>query len=446
MIIAGPGTGKTRTLTSRIAASVASGEIQPGSCLALTFTRRAAEEMRDRLAAALGRRAARITVTTFHGLGLLLLREQHQLAGLPADVAVADEVTVAQVATELAGSPRAGRALLAAGQDRRPVRRVLAERGLVDLAGLVELPAALLAEQPALAARLRDRWPQLSVDEYQDIDATQYALLRLLAGDGAGLTVIGDPDQAIYGFRGADVEFFLRFTADYPAAATVTLGTNYRSSPVIVAAATQAIAPSSLVPGRLLRAARPAQAAVTARPGGGGGGGGTIIFHEAAGPASEAAWIAEAIDRLLGGSSFHSLDSGRADGHAEPGIGLADIAVLYRADTQAAALGQGLARAGLPFQKRTHDLLARRPGVPEIAHELRLRGSAGPAAPDVPGPAARGGAPAGGRRWGRPADRGRPAHRGPGPGSARPPVRGRPGPVLHRHLAGRGSGRARSPG
>ncbi len=397
MIIAGPGTGKTRTLTSRIAASVASQQTWPDSCLALTFTRRAAEEMRARLAAALGRRAARITVTTFHGLGLLLLREHHELAGLPADVAVADEAAVAQVATELAGSARAGRVLLAAGQDRAPVRRALAERGLVDLAGLVELPARLLREQPALAAGLRERWPQLSVDEYQDIDATQYALLRLLAGNGAGLTVIGDPDQAIYGFRGADVEFFLRFTADYPAAATVTLSTNYRSSPVIVAAATQAIAPSSLVPGRQLRAATPAPAAApaTGAPATGAPaearsrarGAGTITFHEAADPSSEAAWIAGAIDRLLGGSSFHSLDSGRADGHGEPGIGLADIAVLYRADAQAAALGQGLARAGLPFQKRTHDLLARRPGVPEIVHELRLRDAArppGPGGQDVP--------------------------------------------------------------
>ena len=390
MIIAGPGTGKTRTLTSRIAASVASQQIRPDSCLALTFTRRAAEEMRARLAAALGRRAARITVTTFHGLGLLLLREHHELAGLPADVSVADEAAVEQVATELAGSARAGRALLAAGQDRAPVRRVLAGRGLVDLAGLVELPATLLREQPALAARLRERWPQLSVDEYQDIDATQYALLRLLAGNGAGLTVIGDPDQAIYGFRGADVEFFLRFSADYPAAATVTLSTSYRSSPVIVAAATQAIAPSSLVPGRQLRAASPAPVTAgmgTADPAGAAGragAAGTITFHEAADPSSEAAWIAEAIDRLLGGSSFHSLDSGRADGHGEPGIGLADIAVLYRADAQAAALGQGLARAGLPFQKRTHDLLARRPGVPEIVHDLRMRDASVAPGRDVP--------------------------------------------------------------
>ena len=267
------------------------------------------------------------------------------------------------------------------------------------------------------------------MDEYQDIDATQYALLRLLAGDGAGLTVIGDPDQAIYGFRGADVEFFLRFTADYPAAATVTLSTNYRSSPVIVTAATQAIAPSSLVPGRLLRAAGPRRRppARLGRPAAPG----RSSVHEAADPASEAAWIAEAIDRLLGGSSFHSLDSGRADGHGEPGIGLADIAVLYRADAQAAALGQGLARAGLPFQKRTHDLLSRRPGVPEIVHELRLRGTSG-RGPAARAPrAARTCRPGCARRctgWrpppGRPADRGRPAHRGRGAGSARPPVRG----------------------
>ena len=270
---------------------------------------------------------------------------------------------------------------------------MLAERGLVDLAGLVELPAALLAGQPALAAGLRERWPRLSVDEYQDIDATQYALLRLLAGDGAGLTVIGDPDQAIYGFRGADVEFFLRFTADYPAAATVTLSTNYRSSPVIVSR--RRAGHRALFTGARPPAPRGHPGPGHPAPGRAGRRAGTIIVHEAADPASEAAWIAEAIDRLLGGSSFHSLDSGRADGHGEPGIGLADIAVLYRADAQAAALGQGLARAGLPFQKRTHDLLSRRPGVPEIVHELRLgahpgrRARAAQAARAVPDVAAR---------------------------------------------------------
>ena len=370
MIIAGPGTGKTRTLTHRLAAAVAEGGVAAGACLAVTFTRRAAEEMRERLTALLGRRAARLTVTTFHGLGLMILREHHELAGLAADFRVADEKAVLEVATELAGSPRGGRALVtgaAADPQRRDLlRKGLAARDLVDFGGLVELAVAVLDGAPAVAARLRGRWPRISVDEYQDIDATQYALLRLLAGDGAGLTVIGDPDQAIYRFRGADVGFFLRFGEDYPGASTVALTANYRSSPGIVAGALQAIAPASLVPGRVLRAA--AGTAPGAR----------ISLHEAADPAGEAAWIAEAIDRLLGGSSFHSLDSGRADGHGHGGIGLADIAVLYRTDAQAASLGQGLTRAGLPFQKRSHDLLDRRPGVAEILRELPLGRGPGP--------------------------------------------------------------------
>ena len=379
MIIAGPGTGKTRTLTHRIAAAVASRRIRPEQCLALTFTRRAAEEMRQRLSTLLGRRAERLTVTTFHGLGLMLLRERPELAGLPADFTVADEQAVLGLAAELAGSPRSGRAWLAAAAadaaHRDQLRQALAARGLVDFDGLVELGTEVLRRAPSVAAGLRERWPQLSVDEYQDIDMAQYELLRLLTGDGSGLTVIGDPDQAIYGFRGADVGFFLRFAADYPGAQTVTLTTNYRSSPGIVVAAGQAIAPATLVPGRVLRAAEP--------DGPRAGQLDTITFHEAADPASEAAWIAEAIDRLLGGSSFHSLDTGRADGHGQDGIGLADIAVLYRTGAQAAALGQGLSRAGLPFQRRSHDLLGQRPGVAGIVREVQLGDAAGRSAPEL---------------------------------------------------------------
>ncbi len=373
MIIAGPGTGKTRTLTHRIAVAIVGQQVRPEQCLALTFTRRAAEEMRGRLAALLGRRAAWLTVTTFHGLGLMLLREQHELAGLAADFSVADEQAVLEVATELAGTPRAARAWLAAAagdaEQRGRLRQALAARDLVDFDGLLELSTEVLRQWPDVAAALRERWPWVSVDEYQDIDAVQYELLRHLTGRGAGLTVIGDPDQAIYGFRGADVGFFLRFTADYPAASTVTLSTSYRSRPGIVAAALQAIAPGTLAPGRTLRPA-------------GGGETTAISCHEAADPASEAGWIAAAIDRLLGGSSFHSLDSGRADGHGHDGIGLADIAVLYRTDAQAAALGQGLTRAGLPFQKRSHDLLERRPGVAEIVREIQWRAESGRSALD----------------------------------------------------------------
>jgi DNA helicase II / ATP-dependent DNA helicase PcrA len=377
LIIAGPGTGKTRTLTHRIAHQIAERGLPARHFLAITFTRRAAQELRDRLAVlcALEGDGDELTVTTFHGLGLRILRDHHDAAGLVERFGVAAEAARLRVAAELTGSERDGRRLvagMAADPDGRlALRKELLARDLVDFEGLVEMSATLLRDNPAIAAGIRARWPQISVDEYQDIDAVQYDLLRMISGDGAGLTAIGDPDQSIYGFRGADVGIFGRFAADFPAATTVELTRNYRSDPAIVAAATQAIAPTTLVPGRTATAVRgspdpdPADSL------------GAVTFHEAANEHAEAAWIAARIDRLLGGASFHSLDSGRADGHDHGKLGLADIAVLYRTDAQAGPLGQALTRAGLPYQKRSHDLLARRAGVTDILHEMRLVTSAG---------------------------------------------------------------------
>jgi DNA helicase-2/ATP-dependent DNA helicase PcrA len=401
MIVAGPGTGKTRTLTHRIAAQVARGGAAARPGLAVTFTRRAAEEMRARLAALLPARppAGGITVTTFHGLGLMILREYHERAGLAAGFLVADDAARLEVAAELAGTAAEAKRLLAETAAEPAAREILVKaltaRDLVDYDGLIELPAGLLAADPAVVASLRERWPLISVDEYQDIDAAQYRLLRLLAGDGAGLTVIGDPDQAIYGFRGADVSLFLRFGEDYPGATTRQLTWNYRSGRAIVAAAGQAIAPSSLVPGRILRPADAGRRDAPGAPTSAAAAGVTpataaalIGFHEAADERAEAAWIAREIERLLGGASFHALDTGRAAAHGHDGLGLSDIAILYRTDAQAEPLGQALTRAGLPFQKSSHDLLERRTGVPEIVREMRLAAPAGPApAGAAPGPA-----------------------------------------------------------
>ncbi len=367
LIIAGPGTGKTRTLAYRIARQSTGPGASPAQSLALTFTRRAAGELRARLARLLPPEAGQVTVTTFHGLGLMILREQHERAGLPAGFRVADEAERLAVAAAATGSSRGGQRLVAdasADPDARELLvKALAAEALVDFDELIARPAAWLEADPGLAALLAGRWPLISVDEYQDIDATQYQLLRLLAGPGQGVTAIGDPDQAIYGFRGADVSFFLRFTADFPGAAIHQLTRNYRSSMPIVTGALQAIAPSSLVPGRTLRATTQ---------------GAAIGFHQARDEHAEAAWIARSIDQLLGGASFHSLDSGRADAHGQDGLGLSDVAVLYRTDAQAVLLGQELTRAGLPFQKRSHNALQRRACVPDLVREMRLAATAGP--------------------------------------------------------------------
>jgi DNA helicase-2/ATP-dependent DNA helicase PcrA len=199
------------------------------------------------------------------------------------------------------------------------------------------------------------------------VDELQYRLLRLLTTPEANLCVIGDPDQAIYGFRGADVGFFLRFAEDFPAATTVRLTRNYRSSPAIVAGALQAIAPSTLVAGRELAAMSGLEAPAR------------ITVHQAASDLAEAEFVAQTIDRLLGGASFLSLDSGRADGGADHGLSFADVAVLYRTDAQSAPLAEALGRAGMPFQKRSHDRLLDRPAVRALVRALRDP-SAGPAA------------------------------------------------------------------
>ncbi|MDA2804652.1 UvrD-helicase domain-containing protein [Nocardiopsis suaedae] len=369
LIVAGPGTGKTRTLTRRIAHKVAERGLAPERCLAITFTRRAAAELRERLEDLLGAHAEQVTVTTFHGLGLAVLREQHERAGLTERFGVADADRALEVAAGVAGSEKAGRELLArrdaparageADEEVEAYRKRLRERDLVDFADLVALPVRLLSEDPLLAEAYRRRWTSVSVDEYQDVDGAQYALLRLLSGPQGDITAIGDPDQAIYRFRGADVAHFLRFEQDHPGAPAVRLSRNYRSNATIVDAAVAAIAPGSLVPGRELRAVGD----FSDPP--------RIGLHTAADERAEASFIARAIDRLLGGTSLHSLDSGRSDGEGEE-LSFADLCVLYRTSAQAEAVMAAFDAAGVPFQKRTHDRLSARPGVRALAAELPL--------------------------------------------------------------------------
>ena len=446
LVVAGPGAGKTRVLTHAIAHRVEAG-LPPGRCLAVTFTRRARDELRGRLAALLGTdAAAQVTVATFHGLGLLILREQGKLLGLPADLKVADEKTRLEVLRSLSagGSPAALGARIAESKRRRAAaiagdfpplagdgdglggdgfagddgiadswRRfadpeldgltarydaTLRERGLVDLDELVTRPAELLCGDPALAAGYHERWTDLFVDEYQDVDEQQYQLLRQLAPPGTRICAIGDPDQAIYGFRGGDVGYFLRFQQDFgpaspggpavssggpasqPRSATVRLSRSYRSAPSIVRAAMQLIRPGTLVPGRELI---PARTDIPDAP---------VVLHAVADEREEADAVAAEIERLLGGASFGAFDSRAVDVRdpAQHQLSFADFAVLYRTSAQAAAVTEALARRGFPVQSRGHSRLAELPGVPEITAALLLSRAdalplaAAPAAPADP--------------------------------------------------------------
>ncbi|HEX3647205.1 MAG TPA: UvrD-helicase domain-containing protein, partial [Pseudonocardiaceae bacterium] len=388
LIVAGPGTGKTRTLTHRLAAIVREHGVPAANCLAITFTRRAAEEMRERLAGLLG--AAEPTVATFHRLGLDLLREWPKDAGLTDDFAVADESRRAAVlrsvlpdasAAELRravesvsaakrtaaarfAASAAGEAGPASSGDPELAELYDAElhgAGLVDFDDLLVLPVRLLAGNPDVVRRCRERFRWVCVDEYQDVDELQYRLLRLLCPADGNLCAIGDPDQAIYAFRGADVGFFLRFQQDYPTARVVALTRNYRSSPAIVAGALAAVRPSTLVPDRALDAMRDNESDAE-----------LITIQSTPDLDAEARFVVHTIEELLGGSSFHAHDSGRVSGDGvRGGLSFDDIAILYRTGAQARPLMAALSRQGLPFQRRSHDRLRDHPGVRALLPYLR---------------------------------------------------------------------------
>jgi DNA helicase II / ATP-dependent DNA helicase PcrA len=367
LIVAGPGTGKTRTLTHRIAYVCAELDVYPERCLAITFTRRAAEELRQRLDPLLGPVSADVTVGTFHSLGLMILRENASAAGLSPDFRVAEEADriAALLESGAAATEREARRLLTAGvpeESRSGYAKLLRSRNLVDLDELLTLPVSLLSESPPLVATYRERFEWIFVDEYQDVDPVQYELLRLLCPPDGNLTAIGDPDQAIYSFRGADVQFFLRFGRDFADARQVRLTRNYRSAAPILAAAVQAIAPTTLVPGRRLDPARVDPDAPQ------------IALYPAGSVEDEAVFVAKTIDELVGGVSHRSVDSRVV---APDSMSFSDISVLYRTDAQAAAVVDALSRAGIPVQKRSHDRLLDRPGVAAIARELRFASGLG---------------------------------------------------------------------
>ena len=380
LIVAGPGSGKTRTLTHRIAHLITENGVEPRRCLAITFTRRAAEEMRTRLDGLIPEVARQVPVHTFHGLGLTILQQHAADAGLPTDFRVADEAERAAmlVQEQSLTETRARRLLKRLSTARRgaapdgdlegPLQaylRGLRGRGWVDFDDLVMLAVELLERRPGVAATWRDRHPHLSIDEYQDVDAQQVRLVRALApaSSRGSLCAIGDPDQAIYGFRGSDVRHFQRFADDFPGTRVFRLTRNYRSSGPIVHGAAGMIGAGDQVQRRVeVMLDDPER----------------ISLHEAPTSKAEAEFVVVTLERILGGHSFFSRDSGRGDHANLADLSFSDVGVLYRTEAQADDLVEALARSGMPFQRHTHEPLASQPGVEELVDRLRHDSSSGP--------------------------------------------------------------------
>jgi hypothetical protein len=295
LIVAGPGSGKTTVLTQRIAHLVRENNVPPQNCLAITFTRKAAQEMRDRL------NLPGINIHTFHSLCFAILKEHY------------DKDYVVE-----------------------------------DFDELIILAVKLLNENPDILKSYQEQFKYVSIDEYQDIDEKQYELIRLLAT--GNLCAIGDPNQAIYGFRGGDAKFFTNFTQDYPNAQVINLKNNYRSTGTIVNASNQMINSYNIT-------------AAFDKPHE------KITIHTAPTDRAEAEFVVSSIEKLIGGHNFFSIDTDRA-GVGESELSFSDFAVLYRASSLTQPLIEAFERSGMPFVKLSNDLLCENKQVKELLNNL----------------------------------------------------------------------------
>ena len=325
-VIAGPGTGKTFTLTERIAALVKSG-VAPEEITAVTFTVKAADELRERLFARIGPAAEAINTGTFHSVCLNALANRVKLADrgflLKTAASVIAEYGIDASPDKFLNNVSAVKN--GAAPDRGGIAQAYSAR--LRQAGVADFDD-LLTE--AVAENVGGkRFTHVLVDEFQDVNAVQYALVLKWLEQGKSLFVIGDPDQAIYGFRGASEKCFDRLVSDCPDARTVTLGLNYRSTPEIVRCAAAVIAPSG--------GSRSVVAAV--RPSGE-----KVCLFECPSDLAEGVMVAKEIARLAGGLDMNDRSSG-----ARVHRGFNDIAVLSRTHRGLKTIAACLGRDGIPF-------------------------------------------------------------------------------------------------
>ena len=375
-VVAGPGTGKTLVLVRRIAWMIREKDLLPERILAITFTRQAAREMSGRLSGLLPFRPGvrSVEAMTYHALGMKILNET---GDRPVELITEEEQAIVIKAAAKGSGIKAGplanriswlkqQLILPANVEDPGLSKAfhryetnLADRGQLDFDDLLARTVRKLDADASLLQALRSRISMLLVDEYQDINLAQYRLTRLLAGAGQpNLMVIGDPDQAIYGFRGADSEYFESIVQDFPEMKIIRLTRNYRSTEAILKASGQIISHNPDDERLPLTSEIKGPAKIT-----------TAAL---ASPKAEAEYVVAKIEQLLGGSSHYALDSGRTDGQGGEDVGLGDIAVLYRIHALAPPLAEALVRAGLPFQQAGREELRETDGMNFKAEKISL--------------------------------------------------------------------------
>lgn len=358
VVIAGPGTGKTRTLVYRLAYLLGEKKVPPGDIAAVTFTNKAAEEIKERidelLKGIIGEKA--FTVGTFHSICLDLLRQVYGL-----EFTLLDEVDVQEIWQEVLREK--------APAGRQKAKRLKEEISLLKSRGLGpsspgvppelkpfyeayqeklvyyraldydDLLLETLRREEARAGQGQpSRFAYLLVDEFQDVNPVQYQLVRVWAGDGKNLFVIGDPDQAIYGFRGADHRFFFKLQEEFPQAKVIRLVLNYRSTPTVLKAACG-----------LLKQENPQLVATR-------GDGPRILYLEVPSEIAEGIAVVREIERLVGGATMLQAH-GQCAAVGQDGVEIgdksysfSDIAVLFRSSRELKALEECFLKEGIPYR------------------------------------------------------------------------------------------------
>jgi len=364
IIMAGPGTGKTRTITHRIGSLIASKNIPPQNILAVTFTHKAALEMQDRLIQYLNKKWSLPVIATFHALCLHILEEEslknqsyrilneheQQICLLSARKKYQKSKSLPSVkqckkwietAKQNCLSPQDNLSIISDHPCFKDIyqayNEILKTYQSMDFEDILFQTIVLFEKNPEINEKWCLQFPYIFIDEYQDVNYSQYKLLKLLMRHNSHLCVIGDPDQAIYGFRGSDFSYFQRFMLDFVNAKCVYLTQNYRSTETILSVSEQIISPHSLQKDR-----KPLFSGIK--------GASQIHLIETESDQAEAAMIARTIEQSMGGLSHLSLDSGWVDSSQQAEeLGFSDFAVLYRTHDIGQRISESLDRSGIPY-------------------------------------------------------------------------------------------------
>ncbi|HZJ49158.1 MAG TPA: DNA helicase PcrA, partial [Acidimicrobiia bacterium] len=351
LVIAGAGSGKTRVLTYRIAHLIRDLGVSPYSILAITFTNKAAAEMRERVAKLVGRVADGMWVSTFHSACVRILRREAPRLGYRSSFSIYDDADSVRLVTMCIRDldldpkqfpPKAMRAAISNAKNElidyetyagmgegfyhekasdvyRLYQQRLVEASAVDFDDILNLTVDIFLAFPDVLVQYQQKFQYLMVDEYQDTNHAQYMLVKLLAGAHRNLFVVGDADQSVYAFRGADMRNILQFEKDYDDATVVLLEQNYRSTQTILDAANAVIAHNESRKPKRLWTDEDA--------------GDEIVTFEAKDEQDEAAFVADRVRDL-----------------EREGTGLSDIAVFYRTNAQSRVIEEVFVRYGVPYQ------------------------------------------------------------------------------------------------